>query len=259
MSEAFRRLYADTYDDVYSEKDYDGESDLVERLFQEYGTRSIESVLDLGCGTGGHALRLATRGYDVIGVDRSQEMLDRAETKSRGLAAKASFQLGDIREVRLNREFDAVLLLFAVLGYQTDNVDALAAFRTARAHLRPGGLVIFDVWYGPAVLHGRPAQRFKAIDTARGRLLRLSSGELDVRHHLCAVDFHLWQLEGDRLVAETVERHTVRFFFPRELELLAETSGLSIARIGAFPDFEREPDETTWNVLAVARLAEAND
>ena len=180
-------------------------------------------------------------------------MLEQARGKARGLAASAGFELGDLRNLRLDRRFDAVLILFAVLGYQTKNADVVAALRTARAHLRPGGLVFFDVWYGPAVLRNRPTDRFRVIDTARGRVLRLSRGTLDTRHHRCDVDVRLWVMKADRIVAESEERHVVRFFFPLELELLLETSGLSLVRLGAFPDFDREPDETTWNVLAVAQ------
>lgn len=256
MSDVFGRSYAEAYDEIYTEKDYDGESELIVRLFREYADGAVESVLDLGCGTGGHALRLAARGYDIVGVDRSKEMLKRAEAKAEGLTGNVSFSLGDIRDVRLSRRFDAVLVLFAVLGYQTSNADVLAALQTARAHLRPGGLLLFDVWYGPAVLRNRPTQRFKSIDTEHGRLLRLSKGGLDIRHHLCDVDIHLWLLAGDRLLTETEERHSVRFFFPLELELVLGTAGFSLERLGAFPEFDQDPDESTWNVLAVARLAE---
>jgi hypothetical protein len=50
-------------------------------------------------------------------------------------------------------------MMFAVLGYQGENDDVLAALKTAHRHARPGGLFLFDVWYGPAVLHERPSQR----------------------------------------------------------------------------------------------------
>jgi len=179
-------------------------------------------------------------------------MLEQARAKG---GDAVSFRLGDLRDIRLGREFDAVLLLFAVLGYQYANEDVLAALRTARAHLRPGGLLLFDVWYGPAVLHERPAPRLRTVESGTHRLLRFSDGELDLRRHLCSVDFRIWELEGARLVAETEERHQMRYFFPLELELFLATAGLSLLRLGAFPDVEAEPDETTWNVIAVSRTS----
>ena len=253
MSEVFGAGYAAAYDALYEEKDYEAECDLVERIFAERGDGGVRTVLDLGCGTGGHVLPLARRGYEVVGVDRSEAMLERARAKAG--SGSFSFELGDIRDVRLGRDFDAVLVLFAVLGYQRSNDDVLAALRTARAHLRPGGLLLFDVWYGPAVLHERPQSRLRTVENGASRVLRASDGRLDVRRHLCTVDFRIWQLDGDRLVAETEEHHEMRYFFPLELEFLLEVSGLSLLRLGAFPDFDAEPDETTWNVLAVATAA----
>ncbi len=250
MSDVFGAGYADSYDALYREKDYEAECDLLERIFREFADGPVETILDLGCGTGNHALPLARRGYRVVGVDRSEAMLARATAKAGD--EDASFRQGDVRDVRLGREFDAVLMLFAVLGYQHANDDVLQALRTARGHLRPGGLLVFDVWYGPAVLRERPAERLRTVEDGSSRLLRLSSGELDVRRHLCTVDFRIRRTEDDRLVAETEERHVMRYFFPLELALFLATSGLRLLRLGAFPDIDREPDETTWSVVGVA-------
>jgi hypothetical protein len=144
-------------------------------------------------------------------------------------------------------------MMFAVLGYQLTNADVLSALKTARGHLNPGGLLIFDVWYGPAVLRQRPSQKVKTTSTDGGKILRFASGELDASRHICSVYFHLWRLEGDRLLAETEETHPVRFFFPLELELFLESSAFAPVRLGALPKFDQDPDETTWNVLGVAR------
>ena len=72
---------------------------------------------------------------------------------------RPAFVTADIRELRLETTFDAVLMMFAVLGYQHTNAEVLGALATARAHLEVGGLLAFDVWYGPAVLRERPGHR----------------------------------------------------------------------------------------------------
>ena len=257
MKEPFGSVYATYYDALYIEKDYEAECDLIEKLLRKYTDGRIDSILDLGCGTGNHALPLARRRFQVIGVDRSEFMIEQARKKAAasGRAPADHFYCADIRSVDLGREFDAALMMFAVLGYQLDNADVLATLRTVRRHLRLRGLLLFDVWYGPAVLLQRPSERLKKIATSDGEILRVSSGELDTRHHSCTVRFHVSKRVGERIVSETEEEHTVRYFFPLELEVFLESVGFELLRLGAFPDFEREPDDQIWNVLCVARAA----
>lgn len=255
MKEVFGASYVEAYDLLYQDKDYAVECDLIECLFQTYGGGDIRSVLDLGCGTGNHSIPLAERGYEVVGVDRSESMVTKARRKlaKRITNGRLSVQQGDIRNIHFRRHFDAVLMMFAVLGYQLEDADVLSALGNARAHLRAGGLLLFDVWYGPAVLHQRPSQRIKIIPTANEKVLRVASGDLDTERHVCTVHFHVWRFQGERLVGETEEIHPVRYFFPLELDFLLQNSGFASIRLGAFPKFNQDPDETTWNVMGVAR------
>jgi SAM-dependent methyltransferase len=255
VNEPFGSDYANCYDALYAEKDYESECNLIERVLRSHGDGKIGSILDLGCGTGNHALPLARRGFDVTGVDRSEFMLEQARAKATafGRPPPDHFHQGDIRNVDLGQQFDAALLMFAVLGYQIDNTDVIAALRTARRHLRPGGLLLFDVWYGPAVLFQRPSERVKIIPTSTGKILRVSSSELDTSRHTCTVRYHMWKFAADRLTNETNEEHTVRYFFPLEFNLFLDSTGFKCLRTGAFPEFDRAADEQTWNVLCVAR------
>lgn len=255
MTELFGSEYADAYDVLYKDKDYLEESRVIDCLLQTHGNGPVRRVLDLGCGTGNHALPLVQRGYEVVGVDRSAGMLESARKKavSRQIDGKANFYEGDIRSFQIEQSFDACLMMFAVLGYQLENADVLAALRTARRHVRLGGLFIFDVWYGPAVLRQGPSERVKLLPTDRGQILRVASGELDVGRHLCKVSYRLWRMEGERLIGQAEEAHLMRFFFPLELNLFLEFSGFIPLRLGVFPDIDKDPDTTTWNVLGLAR------
>ena len=127
----------------------------------------------------------------------------------------------------------------------------MSTLKTVRRHLKPGGVLVLDVWYGPAVLAQRSGERVKVTRTSAGQLIRAACGTLDTRQHLCEVRYHLWRMAGDRVVAETEESHQMRYFFPLELELGLGQSGLALKSLTAFPSLDRPVDESTWNALAI--------
>jgi SAM-dependent methyltransferase len=253
MSDVFGETYSQAYDVLYQDKDYGAECDLIEHIFKRYAAKTVQSVLDIGCGTGNHSVELASRGYRVVGIDRSQEMLALALAKANAHDLPVFFHQGDIRQFELKKTFDCCLMMFAVLGYQTKNTDIIFALNSARKHLVTDGLLIADIWYGPAVLKQRPGDRIRVVPTVQGSILRTSQGKLDVLNHLCKVNFRLWEIRERELIKEVEEEHLMRYFFPRELELFLETTGFRMVRIGAFPDFDKEPDEDTWNAMIVAK------
>jgi SAM-dependent methyltransferase len=257
MTRTFGAAYASIYDAMYAEKDYRREVDVIVDAFVRHADGTppgggVRTVLDLGCGTGNHALLLAARGYSVTGVDLSPQMLAIAREKADGAAADICFVAGDVRYVDAHGPYDAALLMFAVLGYQHANADVRATFSNIRRHLRPGGLLIFDAWYGPGVLADAPADRTRVVETMRGAVERRASSEMDVRHHLCTVRYHLTPA-ADCDAEAAVETHVVLYFFPMELEMYLESCGFRLLRMTDAADPEREPDERTWNVHVVAQ------
>ena len=258
MSEsAFGPLYASAYDTLHEDKDYETECDLFERMFRELADERVHSVVDLGCGTGGHAIPLARRGYSVVGVDRSEGMLGRARTKAAGedAASGPSFREGDIRTIDLGQLFDAALMPFAVLSYQLSDADVQSALHAARRHLKPRGLLLFDVWYGPAVLKIGPSDRVKTAVSGSRTLRRFANGSLDRSRNLCVVGYRLAESDETRVVWETTETHVVRYFFPNELDAFLAAAGFRRERLSAFPDIDRPATDDTWNVFVAARAS----
>jgi SAM-dependent methyltransferase len=246
--------YAKVYDAIYRSKDYGGEVDLIEQILVKHGLVGPRRLLDLGCGTGGHALLLAQRGHFVVGVDRSPEML--AQARGKALAASGisvEFHQADIRKFNLGRRFDAVIMMFTVLGYQLSDIDLMAALAMVRQHLEPSGLFVFDVWHGPAVLTERPSERQIGVEYGSTRISRKASATLDNTRHLCRVTFDLERLDGDGRAERWREEHVVRYYFYDELESALRQSRLELLNFCGFPDMEAPADERAWNVIGVAR------
>jgi SAM-dependent methyltransferase len=134
------------------------DDDFVEMIVAVLELQPGHRVLDLACGSGDHARRLAKRGLDVLGVDISASLVAHCREKAIKEDAKgARFEQGDMRRLTYHGEFDAVLLLSGSFGFFDDatNKDLLA--RMARS-LRPGGGILIDV-FDPARMVVRPARR----------------------------------------------------------------------------------------------------
>jgi SAM-dependent methyltransferase len=245
------RGYSRYYDLLYRDKDYAGEVLFVRELLEKYGN-GVQSILELGCGTGIHAGLLAEQGYSVLGIDRSDEMLDQALSRRAGLPdaviSRLDFSRGDLRSFRSGRKFDAVLSLFHVMSYQLTDADLLLAFKTAKDHLRKGGIFIFDCWYGPAVLRELPSTRVKRFEDGEIEVIRIAEPQMHVNLNSVDVRYQILIKDKDSNSIETVtESHPMRYLFFPEIERLFETVGIKLLFSCEWLT-GREPGADTWGV-----------
>jgi SAM-dependent methyltransferase len=246
----------DFYDELYEGKDYEAEADYVDALIQQY-LPGAQSVLDLGCGTGRHAIKFTEKGYAVVGVDRSPEMIAKARGHRERLLPhiqeRLTFNHCTIRDLRLGRRFDAAVSLFHVISYQVSNDDLIAALTTAKSHLRTNGLFIFDCWYGPGVLTDPPAPRTKTLCTGSNRLTRFAEPVMRVNENAVEVNFRFELMdESTRGCSEFSEQHVMRYFFVPELFLALQTVQLEPLAATEWMS-QREPDRGTWSIAVVAK------
>ena len=119
-------------------------------------------LIDLACGTGTHTLLQAHGGTRVIGIDRSAAMLQRARRRAAG--RQVTFLEADMRDFDTVRPVDAVTCLYASLNHLPEVADLTRTFARVAAHLRPGGVFVFDLnskhafeslWRDPVTEHGR--------------------------------------------------------------------------------------------------------
>jgi len=243
--------YACFYDLLYADKDYAGEVQYVAGLIQRFAPSS-RSLLDLGCGSGRHARLFAEQGFEVAGVDRSAEMLRQASSQTaNGASQKVSFTQGDIRTIRMGQTFDTVLAMFHVMSYQNSNDDFVAALRTVRAHLAPGGVFIFDCWYGPGVLSDRPSVRFKEVENEAIKVLRVATPAVNPNTNVVDVEYRIMVIDKRTgTCTELRENHAMRYFFLPEIELLCRQNGLNLVQSYAWLS-ERAPGFDSWYACAV--------
>lgn len=252
----FSSLYAQCYDLLYADKDYKGEADYIHFLLNEFAN-DTKTILNLGCGTGNHDFLLAEKGYNIHGVDVSENMVVQANerVKKLGVNETLSFSVGDIRKVRLRKTFNAAISLFHVMSYQTSNDDLQNVFLTAKEHLKSGGVFVFDCWYGPGVLTDPPTVRVKRLENDTIKLSRIAEPVHHVQQNIIDVNYEL-QITSKITNEQEVlhETHRMRYLFDTEIEWLSEK--YSFKKIAAYQWLtQNQPGTNTWNAVYVCKLS----
>lgn len=244
----YRRLFEDFargYDAEPFTQGTVGEVDFFER---ELGGDRSARILDIGCGTGRHAVELARRGYRVTGVDLSEAQLRRAADKAAKAGVQVEFVLGDARSLDYHASFDLALLVcegaFSLMETDEGNYQILQGATRA---LRPGGRLILTTLNA---LH--PLRVL-----ARGELFPGTPQE-------SGMDFDLLTLRAHATVTVTTDsgrpltlQADERYYLPSEITWLLTSAGLrnvSIhsCRLGAF---SRE-EALGWEDLEMLVVAE---
>lgn len=135
--------FAYVYDKLI-DQDYEKWADYIEDIFKKHGVNP-KLVLDLGCGTGSITNILAKRGYDMIGVDLSSDMLNVAREKACEDNLDVLYLCQDIREFELYGTVDAIICTLDVLNYITNPDDLKQVFSLVKNYLNPDGIFIFDI------------------------------------------------------------------------------------------------------------------
>lgn len=220
--------YAYYYNAFYQDKDYKVEAQQVDILLQKYG-KNINKIINFGCGTGRHDIELSRMGYQCTGIDMSSTMIEIAEKNADKVEELINYSVADIRTYKPKEKFDAVISLFHVMSYQTDNKDVLSAFSSARNTLNKEGLFLFDVWYGPGVLSDKPVVRVKEVEDNNYRLIRIAKPVMDDKRNVVNVCYEVLVIDKKTNEIKTIEEvHHMRYFFRPELEFYLKESGFEL-------------------------------
>lgn len=147
-NQAGKRMYtgfAEVYDTLMNDVHYGAWADMYARMMTAYGIPRNAKVCECACGTGSLTLPLQQLGYEMMGIDLSQEMLWQAAQKARKAGFGIPFIRQDMRQLRLHRPVDAVLATCDGVNYLLQDVDAAAFFQSAWEAIKPGGGLFFDV------------------------------------------------------------------------------------------------------------------
>lgn len=217
---------AEYYDVLHDDVDYPRECNLLETVFSRFLPRPPTSILDLGCGTGSHALILAARGYRVTGIDASANMLRVARAKARD-RHNPGFLPADMQSFDLEQTFDAAICMDGAFTHLLTDRDLLAHLRTVRRHLGPDGVYVFEFAQaleketkGPGWIHHEgPPEIVWLYDLAYDRRRNLLTGKN-----------RFFAFEGGRLQRRFVNTYSTRVLSTPSLRKLLARAGMRLVR-----------------------------
>ena len=183
-------------------------------------------LLDVACGEGSFAVEMAKKGWNVTGIDQSEEMLRLAKHRAKKESVEVSFQNQDMRFIDFASEFDLVTCWFDSLNYLITNDDLQSAFNSISRSLKPNGWLIFDMntTYGLAV----EWQRNRCyVQQETPDLLELHRTDFDFEKNLACVRITWFISVGDKW-EKYEEKHVERAFSLEEIEKCLEYAGLHV-------------------------------
>ncbi|MCI8804708.1 MAG: class I SAM-dependent methyltransferase [Clostridiales bacterium] len=136
--------FSKVYDKFMEDAPYDDWINYLKKIWEKYSL-SPRLIAELGCGTGNITERLADMGYDMIGIDSSENMLSKAREKTGKNKAEVLYLNQDMRDFELYGTVDCVISLCDSINYITEYDDLLKVFKLVNNYLDPKGLFIFDL------------------------------------------------------------------------------------------------------------------
>lgn len=239
--------FALVYDTLMDNTPYERWCELIVGILKRYGIEQ-DLVLDLGCGTGTLTELLAKEGYDMIGVDYSEEMLSRAMEKREESGLSILYLLQDMREFELYGTVKAVVSVCDSLNYLLEEEDVIETFRLVNNYLDPKGLFIFDF---NTVHKYRDVIGDTTIAENREDCSFIWENYYNEEERINEYDVTFFVKEGD-LFRKFEETHYQRGYTVEEMQAYLEKAGLELVSVQD-ADTLMEVTEETERVYMIAR------
>jgi len=205
---------------------YEQDAEFVDSILQKY---QIKEFLEIGCGSGHLARILFGKGYKISGVDRYEEMLQIARKR----LPEVEFIQQDIRKLKLDRKFDAIIAMGRMFTYMTTNKDVEQSISSVARCLNPNGIFLFDNFSAPHFVKNfkENQEKIHAVDLGSRKIKRISVNTWNLKHGVTFNWYAKYQIEEQGKLKEIEDESVLRAFFPEELVYFLNREGLETVEL----------------------------
>jgi SAM-dependent methyltransferase len=226
------------YHMLYRHRDEAEAARFLDNLMDALQLPQGKNILDLACGKGRHAIYLNQKGYQVTGIDLSEESIKLANTYStNGL----SFFTADMRCFDLNSSFDAVLNLFTSFGYFDETAENERVLQRVNLHLKDRGLFVMD-YFNPATICCKTNGGEIEMDGVKFRI----SKKIDSGHVI--KEIHV--IDGNH---ENKFMEKVQLFTLHELQVMLKSNGFDFISVKGNYSLEEFNEKTSERMIIIAQ------
>ncbi len=247
-------LLAPVYDEINKELDYKSWADFIEKTAKKHLGKNPELVLDLACGTGSMAIELASRGYDMIAVDYSLEMLGVARERAENVGVDILWLCQDMREFELYGTVDLVVSTLDSINHLTSTNDVIKCFDLVHNYLNPDGIFIFDI-------NGK--SKFETVYGNQNYVIETDGSfctwqnDYNLKTEICNFYITLFKEQPSGVYERYDEEQSERMYLISDMEKYLLNSGFEF--IGAYSDFEySDAGDADERIYIVARCKKGN-
>lgn len=233
---SFSGKFVKYYETFFADKNFDAMGKFFVSLLQEECRG--RKILDFGCGTGIFCENFAKNGYDVVGVDCSEDMIAYAKENHSG-GKNITYFCEDIRNFKIPLVFDGVCALSHVVCYQASNDDLLQVFLNAYSHLQEGGIFVFDFYHQAGIFTHNLEARIKRVQHNEITITRFSEAKFDLMENCidCSYKYLIEDRDNKPLFLESNDK--MRFFSLKELEYCLKSIGFKVVDFFDLDDFKK--------------------
>ena len=239
--------FAQLYDKLMDEVDYNEWANYLKRIIEEFNS-DANHILDLACGTGNITIPMSTLGYNLWGVDISEEMLSIAENKARIFGQNIRFIKQDMRNLNLTKTFDVVTCGCDGVNYITREYELEKVFNDIFRILNPRGIFIFDISSFYKLKHVLGNNTF--VEEKDG-IFYCWENEFNIESSIVTMRLNFFVLDG-KIYRRIEEIHNQKAYKTDEIYHMLSKSGFT--NIEIFDEFTfSKPNDKSERIFFVAK------